>query len=674
MIQSWEHTLSRVEHLMEEVPFTSWRELDESMKILLPPRELVQSVYLLMQESNHVFELPPAQRIMVFKHLFGLIWIDEAKDKLMERKKELSTMLKLLEDNSQGNQKFDRAIQWLRDCYDSLKGNTFPDKLDEVMKWIMQSPTIYDIGLLDTEITLQWFTLEPWLIESLGFAQDALTQYQKQWYALDAQIRAAKTALQESATQESWIQRQLQLLDQQTQKAKHLYAQLDTQIADTKKQLTAKQQELVQYKKLPFEPTLQLWLTPTSSLEEVVMRVQETIQQWKDLAYQITLLTQQQTTHQEKVVVLQQDIEALNTQVQVVSEKYTQQMFFECDKIKWPCPYVEAIKWSAVKSLKQQQEILTQQKLTKTNQLKTLQNNLDTKNILQKIEEFTQQKKQAAQLLAALHRKEILSQWEIFQQIKKHTDKFHTLLQTLQTERESIEIPDPKALEQKKILLQEQVLQIQTLKNQKQQEMTLAQDQYQGWQYLDIDQWSRVFQKLSILLNQIIELIETYREKHQKIQSYKDELKRNKELTTIFSKELMVVALQDFLPSLESVINTFLDEVVDYQIKFLTPESIDDSLELDIEIHDHHGVRQVKSLSGGQRATLKIAWILAVSSLFNGQFLFLDETITSLDAEAVARIWRLLESYMKKRDTKLLLVTHASQIQEMEMWERVVSL
>jgi ABC-type multidrug transport system ATPase subunit len=85
-------------------------------------------------------------------------------------------------------------------------------------------------------------------------------------------------------------------------------------------------------------------------------------------------------------------------------------------------------------------------------------------------------------------------------------------------------------------------------------------------------------------------------------------------------------------------------------------------------------VRQVKSLSWWQRATLKIAWILAVSSLFNGQFLFLDETITSLDTEAVARIGRLLESYMKKRQTKLLLVTHASQIQEMEMWDRVVNL
>jgi DNA repair exonuclease SbcCD ATPase subunit len=98
-------------------------------------------------------------------------------------------------------------------------------------------------------------------------------------------------------------------------------------------------------------------------------------------------------------------------------------------------------------------------------------------------------------------------------------------------------------------------------------------------------------------LIRIEELLQSSREKHERIQAIKDELSRNKELTTIFSKELMVVALQDFLPNLESVINTFLDGVVDYQIRFLTPESISDTLELDIEIHDHHGVRQVKSLS-----------------------------------------------------------------------------
>jgi hypothetical protein len=52
------------------------------------------------------------------------------------------------------------------------------------------------------------------------------------------------------------------------------------------------------------------------------------------MAHTISLLTQQQTTHQEKVLSLQQDITALDTQIQAVSEKYSQQMYFECDKIK----------------------------------------------------------------------------------------------------------------------------------------------------------------------------------------------------------------------------------------------------------------------------------------------------------------------------------------------------
>jgi DNA repair exonuclease SbcCD ATPase subunit len=303
-----------------------------------------------------------------------------------------------------------------------------------------------------------------------------------------------------------------------------------------------------------------------------------------------------------------------------------------------------------------------------------LQNDSVIKNTSQQLVDCTQQKNKAGQLLAGLERKQTLAQRDEYQTLKTQTAQLQTSLQTLQSQRESIEIPDPKTLEQKRSLLVEQSAQLQLLTTQKQKELENSQEQYTLGNFTHTQQWISLLQKIHTVLMQVTELIETYREKHQKIQNLKDELKRNKELNTIFSKELMVVALQDFLPSLETVINTFLDEVVDYQIRFLTPESIDDSLELDIEIHDHHGVRQVKSLSGGQRATLKIAWILAVSSLFNGQFLFLDETITSLDAEAVARIGRLLESYMAKRETKLLLVTHASQIQQMEMWDRVVKI
>jgi hypothetical protein len=62
---------------------------------LLPPKEVVLSVNFLLQDAENVFELAPADRVKVFKHLFGLLGIDEAKEKLLERKREVATSIKI---------------------------------------------------------------------------------------------------------------------------------------------------------------------------------------------------------------------------------------------------------------------------------------------------------------------------------------------------------------------------------------------------------------------------------------------------------------------------------------------------------------------------------------------------------------------------------------------------
>jgi len=53
----------------------------------LPPREVALSIYFLMQDAPNVFELQAAQRVEVFKHLFGLIGIDHAKDRIRDERK-----------------------------------------------------------------------------------------------------------------------------------------------------------------------------------------------------------------------------------------------------------------------------------------------------------------------------------------------------------------------------------------------------------------------------------------------------------------------------------------------------------------------------------------------------------------------------------------------------------
>ena len=147
-----------------------------------------------------------------------------------------------------------------------------------------------------------------------------------------------------------------------------------------------------------------------------------------------------------------------------------------------------------------------------------------------------------------------------------------------------------------------------------------------------------------------------------------------KQLADIFSKELLYVVLNDFLPQLESIINVFLAQMVEYTVHFYLPQVSDEKMELSIEIHDEKGKRPVKSLSGGQKSILKFAWIMAVTNLFQAKFVFLDETMNSLDADTIAQVAQVLQDALIEKHIPFYCVTHAPQIQALPFWKRKIAL
>jgi DNA repair exonuclease SbcCD ATPase subunit len=146
------------------------------------------------------------------------------------------------------------------------------------------------------------------------------------------------------------------------------------------------------------------------------------------------------------------------------------------------------------------------------------------------------------------------------------------------------------------------------------------------------------------------------------------------ELYNIFAKELLLMVLQDSLPVLNDIINNYLTQVVDYQIKFALEKTSSDKLELAATIIDEKGEREIKSLSGGQMIILKLVRMLSISSYIHSPILFLDETINNLDAETVGKVADMLEDFVQSRDMKLYTVTHSQQIQDMDIWDEVVEI
>jgi hypothetical protein len=61
-----------------------------------------------LQDSENIFELQPADRLTVMKNIFNLVGIDEVKDQIADRKKEIQTTLKIKSDTTL----FDNKIKY----------------------------------------------------------------------------------------------------------------------------------------------------------------------------------------------------------------------------------------------------------------------------------------------------------------------------------------------------------------------------------------------------------------------------------------------------------------------------------------------------------------------------------------------------------------------------------
>jgi hypothetical protein len=62
-------------------------DVQATLQSFIPPQEVFLSTSMLLQGSDNVFELAPADRISLFKEIFGLMSIDSATDKINDERK-----------------------------------------------------------------------------------------------------------------------------------------------------------------------------------------------------------------------------------------------------------------------------------------------------------------------------------------------------------------------------------------------------------------------------------------------------------------------------------------------------------------------------------------------------------------------------------------------------------
>ena len=67
---------------------------------VIPPREVILSSCVLLQDSDNIFEMTPATRISVFKQLFQLLDIDHVRERLAENRKQTQTRRLVLQEDT----------------------------------------------------------------------------------------------------------------------------------------------------------------------------------------------------------------------------------------------------------------------------------------------------------------------------------------------------------------------------------------------------------------------------------------------------------------------------------------------------------------------------------------------------------------------------------------------
>lgn len=118
---------------------------------------MITSLNFLVQEADSVFDLTPAERVQVFKHLFGLLGIDEAKEKLLERRRETQASLKLLADQAPRDAKLRLHMQRVAQATAQLQtlSKHYPTSEQSPIHTYLSQAFLQDSALFGKEVRMR---------------------------------------------------------------------------------------------------------------------------------------------------------------------------------------------------------------------------------------------------------------------------------------------------------------------------------------------------------------------------------------------------------------------------------------------------------------------------------------------------------------------------------------
>lgn len=693
---------------LDEIVFKNETDLDWTLKWFLPPKEVFLSTIFLLQDSENIFELAPADRLTVMKNIFNLVWIDDIKDQIADKKKEIQTTLKIKSDTTLFDNKIKTSLSnYIRD-FRTIENSKIVGISSETSDFVNELEMIAEKVNIN-DFSMEWFDQD--LNQKIG---SKITEKTKdyQWFLLNLQntqknINEKKDKINQFNVEKLNSERQIFSIEQKIS----WYDPEKINLKKSRKLELFNEMESLQKwinydVKVP-EELNNLGLNVWKDLESMNELVNQITIQWKSLADQKKLKESQIETAKIKIESqsknlelevknLQSNIDSTKWQIESVEKRIweinntiNKESQFDCRKINSNCPFVKEINRWTFQELERQKENLEKEMADLTAKLEWFEKQINEKKsqsldswenqnisvLNQEIENIDKQMQSLRWFLAQIDFKKIQDNWQKWKSKSMESQALDKEILDLENWAKESE-----SLKNEKIKLSQQIenisgnieslnKEIQDLENQKAEQQKIL-DNFEIRKYEELDNVNKDMERS---LHEIKVLIDDFKWNSLEIEKLKQDEIMVKNLHQIFSKELLLFVLEWYLPILTDIINALLAQVVDYTIDIKLKQKWE-NLEMDVKIYDEKWERDIKSLSGWQKVILKLIWMLAISNYIKSPMLFMDETINNLDQDTVWKVADMLENFVKQRELKLYTVTHSQQIQDMDIWDEIIEI
>lgn len=700
---------------IEEIKFKNETDLQLHLTSFLQPREVFLSTIFLMQDNDSIFEMVPADRLNVLKNVFGLIWIDEAKEKIMEKKREIVAQIKANEDSSKYDVKLRRLIEEYLRCFDGLK--RFGLERVNINDY---EEFFGDMEMIKEKINANEFEIWNFPIELNKILDDKIEILKNEYNKILNQKESLIKNKENIQNQEKSLNKEKLEITNAMRIFEDKIRSLDENKVNELKKNKIKIQsdmdlinEKIKEIKVDLKGLKKEWIEiwDDVNIGDYYNLVQDLVSKWSLYKAQkdwldteiknVEILKEKEIDRlkneiknlEEKKEMRNEEMNKLNKSIEIFEKNIQKQEIFKCEKIATNCPFIKIINKKTFENLQEQKEKLYSEKELLEKRLKD--EDIDTKlkaennklkdlnkeskrddNKVKEIKEIQDKIDFIKDFLNTIDYKSIGEKYREYKDLDKSLKLIDKEISSLESEFNKLQEYKIE-IEKNKVRIEniEEKLKVESNKLKTENEkLKEIEDQIAKSNFEDAKQIEKINIQMKENIRDIASLVEEFKKSKVHIKKLQEEEKILNNLYQIFSKELLLVILQDSLPILNDIINSFLSQVVDYQINFDLNKSDSEKLELDIKILDDKGSRDVKSLSGWQRIILKLVRMLAISSYIRSPILFLDETINNLDADTVWKVADMLEDFVKSRNMKFFVVTHSQQIQDMKIRDQTIEM